>query len=153
MSLQFESGDRVRFADNSTGRILNVINLSDETTKAADDAEDTRIARVRVTQYDQPINEVRVVPLNQLARLDQEAEATTPETVTKAAAVAEATEAQLDELLSKLSETERSALAVALFSDTGPRLPTLIIGEEGPRGLVPGVDQAGNAMPDPAAAE
>jgi hypothetical protein len=112
-----------------TGRIIQL--LGNTVNKSADGTDPDQGARVKLIQEGVFSNDIQVLRTGDL----------TPFLETTERLVKAANPAQLDALISGLTTQERDLLATAWFAQTGPKLPTKIIGEEGDRTPMDGIDQ------------
>lgn len=127
MSQEIYSGSFVKWTENDQpyiGQVLNLVRI----VKSADTI--TGDARVRVFQQNQPIDQVSVVPLSSLMLMEDPTEKALANPVTAA---------NLDKYIASLTDEEKKQAAFAWFKETGPRLPTLTVGDEPERTVMNGV--------------
>ena len=133
MSITILPGQYVTWSkDDQTfnGRVVQLLGAT--VNKAADGTDPDQGARVKLIKDGEVSTDIQILRTGDL----------TPFLETTERLVKAANPAQLDALIAGLTTQERDLLATAWFAQTGPKLPTKIIGEEGARTPMDGVDQA-----------
>lgn len=117
-----------------TGRVIQLLDAT--VNKAADGSDPDQGARVKLIQDGAISPEVQILRTGDLS----------PFVETTAEVVKTVSPEKLQALLDGLTEHERNLMATAYFTATGPKLPTTIIGQEGARTPLDGIDQALGGM-------